>query len=419
MALAMVFSAFAADPTLEPAFKDFKGSASLGYKADLDAKEFGMTNSASAEITFSFAGEATKATEGEGIWGELEIKTAAEKCLSESSVSVEKAKIHFGEAFAIDVKNHDVALGKNGPDFVTGDFSAKTAGIAAKKTNTGKEEKKGYVEGTYTLNDDDHTSVQGKYEVTYEAPADEAVFTNGFTAEIALDKIANINVVVADNGAKAKAAKEIAFKGDIDVKAVDNLTLWGGASYNADAADGFAYAAKAGYALGDLTISAAYDSATSFGAGVMYKWGADYSDDKFAYFKGNGDDNKDFTSGASAAVKSADFKKFGLGVAAFDNATFLPGLVVGAEVIVDDVAKFSKGADDFGAVNAKYSTTFGDFGFAANAGAKYTFVGKALDFGYGVSVDNKALIQNTTLKVGYTGGKGKTGAVEASATISF
>ncbi len=385
MALAMVFAAFADDPSLVPAFSDFTGSASFGYDYDLDADAFGMTNAASGSITFSFAGEATKTTEGSGIWGELAIKSAAETCLSTSAVSVETAKIHFGDTLAINIISHDVSLGSNGPAFVTGDFAAATAGAAA-----------------------------------------DAALTNGFVAEIALPSIANVNVTVADNGVKAKAQKEVAVKADVDVTAIDGVTLWGGVAYNGDLNDGLAFAAKAGYTLDKLTITAAFDKdyadGKSLAAGALYAWGgtAGHVD----YMTDADTDNSVCTNGVSVGVVTTDLSSFGLGVGVFDGS-FVSGLTFGAELIVDDVANFGTGTD-WAAAAAKYTTAFGDINFTAHAGTKITLANSKLGFMYGASIDNSTFIQNTTLSLSYegqkdaaVGGADKKGLISAAAKISF
>lgn len=379
MALAMVFAAFADDPTIAPAFSDFTGSAEFGYKIDLDAKAFGMTNASSGSISFSFVGEGSKATSGDGIWGELAISSASTNCLADgAAVSVDTAKIHFGDMLAINILNWDVSLGTNGPAFVTGDFGPTTAGAAA-----------------------------------------DAAFTNGFTAEIALAGAADINVTVADNGVKAKEAKELAVKADVNVTAIDGVTLWGGVAYNGDAADGLAFAAKAGYTLDKLTISAAFDQNyagnNALAAGVLYAWGGtaghvDYMTDADA-------DNSCCTNGVSVAVGSAGLSTFSLGAAVFDGS-FVDGLVFGAELIANDISNFGTGTD-WAAAGVKYDTAFGDFSFSAHAGTKFTFADSGLTYKYGASISNTTLIQNTTLSAGYEGEKGIKGAITASAKIAL
>ncbi len=386
MALAMVFGAFADDL----AAVTIKGDASLGYEIDLDDSAYGMTNgkNASQEYTITLVTkEIAKSTEGSGIWGELVVKSKEatikqDGCHNEPAADLATAKIHFGDILAINVLAPSLDIGKYSAAFVTGDFAAETT---AGEANT--------------------------------------AFTNGFTAEIALDGIANINVAVADNGVKAKAAKELGVKADVDVKAIDGVTLKAAVAYNGDLSDGIALGAEAGYTLDKLTIAGGfnrgYDEKNTIAAGVLYQWGGADLEPGFDYIT---DKTKD---GVSVAISTSDFSAIGFGVGVADT-TFVEGLKFGAELIVKDVLNFGNASTDFAAAAAKYSTAFGDFGFDANAGFKFNLNTNKFGLKYGASISNKTLIQNTTLKAAYAGshdaaigGADAKGKINLSATIAF
>lgn len=103
LALAMVCSVFAAEPVAEVSAADFKGSASLTFGFDLDKLETGFKNEASAELKLNLLKGGDKSTEGDGIWGELKIKTGGASIKSGDSLkltaSVEKAVINFGPVY--------------------------------------------------------------------------------------------------------------------------------------------------------------------------------------------------------------------------------------------------------------------------------------------------------------------------------
>lgn len=385
MALAMVFGAFADDL----AAVTIKGDASLGYEIDLDNSAYGMTNGTgpAQEYTIQLVTkDIAKSTEGSGIWGELVVKSTDAKIdqtglTSSAAATLATAKIHFGDILAINVLAPSLDVGNYSAAFVTGDFAAATTAGAA-----------------------------------------NAAFTNGFTAEIALDGIANINVAVADNGVKAKAAKELGVKADVDVKAIDGVTLKAAVAYNGDLNDGIALGAQAGYTLDKLTIAGGfnrgYDEKNTIAAGVLYQWGGADIEPGFDYIA---DKTKD---GVSVAFKTADFSAIGLGVAVADT-TFVEGLKFGAELIVGDVLNFGA-TGDFAAAAAKYATAFGDINFSAHAGFKFDLAASKFGLKYGASVSNATLIQNTTLSVGYEGqhdaaiaGADKKGKITASAKIAF
>lgn len=383
IALAMVFGAFADDPAVNLGLKEFKGDASLTWSYDLDASKYGMKNDANASVAFTLFSKGDKVTSGDGIWGELKIEssdnadfpgiTVTKKTDDDGNVtypassafgaSVKVAKIHFNDMIAVSILTPDLKIGEIGVASATGAAVAKTGSVDA-------------------------------------APANKA----GFTVEITTAPV-DVNVAVADNG--VDTTKDYGFKVDANVKAVDGLTLKIAANYN----DAFAAAAEVGYklALGEkFSLSPAagvyYKDSLDWVAGALFGWGAGGIDPGFKFVK------KDCANGVSVAVNSAK----DIVIGAFDN-TFVPGLSAGA----DYVAKFDALGNGTAQIDAKYSTSFGDFGFAAYAGFKMNLADSSKDWKYGVSVDNKTLIDNTTLTVKYDGGKDLKGVIEASAKISF
>ena len=93
--LALVGSVFAAEP--------------VAGGVDLDAKKTGFKNSASVTLKLNLLNEGSKSTTGDGVWGELVIKTNGDtfaKATNSSNIAlpamnvvVDTAKIHFGSAY--------------------------------------------------------------------------------------------------------------------------------------------------------------------------------------------------------------------------------------------------------------------------------------------------------------------------------
>ena len=368
MALAMVFGAFADDL----AAVTIKGDASLSWSYDLDKSEYGMANGGAQSQEYSIqivTKDQVNATTGDGIWGEISVKSTEAKidqggCVQSKAATLDVAKIHFNDMIAVSIKTPDLEIGGIGVSYATG---------AALKTAMAKDD---------------------------AAPANKA----GFTVEIATAPV-DINIAVADNG--VAATKDYGFKVDANVKAVENLTLKLAANYN----DDFAAAAEFGYKLGlgdPLFVKPAagvlYAGNLDWVAGVLFGWGADGQEPGLDFVA-----NK-CANGVSVAVNSA--KEIVIG--AFDN-TFVAGLAAGA----DYVAAFDSLGNGVAQIGVKYGTTFGDFGFDAHAGFTTDLGKKTNDYKYGATLKNTTFIDNTTLSVGYEGAKGKKGSITASAKISL
>ena len=254
LALTMVFGAFA-DPDVTVSVTEFKGEAEFGWKADLEAETTGMYNKDSASLKIQFIDkEATRSTEGEGLWGELVIKAgdkveleAGNEAWTIPSVSVDTAKIHFvdGDTY--------VRLNILKPGFAVGGID--------------------YVKATEANGDNDKF---GGAEVLKGAGY------NGFTLEAGIPMV-DVEIAFGDNGADKKAdAKEYGFKAAATVKPIDGLEIYGGVAC-ASAEDDAAFAAKASYklALNDtfyvkpIVSYAQKAKKQDLGLAVLFGWGAD------------------------------------------------------------------------------------------------------------------------------------------------
>lgn len=136
---AMAFGAFADEPVADVNIAEFSGNAAVQWGVDLDSGTTGFKNSYEVNLKLNLLNNGTKSTTGDGVWGELVLKTEedtfigwengddspemndeyinANKGLMGSGrnfglkVYVDTAKIHVGPAY-IGIKRGDTQTGK-------------------------------------------------------------------------------------------------------------------------------------------------------------------------------------------------------------------------------------------------------------------------------------------------------------------
>lgn len=391
LAMSMIFAVFAEDVAIELA--EFKGEASLDWVYDLDDSAFGFKNAESADLKFKLFHEVEKVTEGDGVWGELKIKTGgnekkAGEALVVPTVEVKDAKIHVlsGDVgVTIDIKNHGLGLW---------DICLPTAVLHENKTS----------------------------------PKNVAALTGeqGFTTEITTS-VVDAKIVFADNGVAKD--KKFGFLGQITVKPIDDLNVKAGFAYNGEA-ETTAFAAGAEYkmSLNDkmfVKTGVEYsqqDKAKDFGFGLLFGWGADgiKPDNFFFTSKGADDDHSKMTNGASVVVKSGDFKTFEILAGIYDS-TLVSGLEMGASFNT----KTSKDADQDLTADVRYGTAVDIFNLSAKAGFKTNLAKeKSQQIKFECEASTSAIVANTDLYVKYgtldiTDAATKKGAITVGAKIHF
>ncbi|MBR6341416.1 MAG: hypothetical protein IKR64_05915 [Treponema sp.] len=444
-ALALAGSVFA-EPSVSPVIAEFKGDASLEWSADLDSEKIGMQNKQSANFKVTFIAEGTKATTGEGLWGELEIKEGKTEVNAEkdkpvkfaagdtwvAAPTVEKAIIHFVDDdfyASMDIKGPDLGLGG-------GDLFLAT------------QSKKAY-------------------------PATSATLTGaqGFKINFGLKDLFDANVSFADDGLDKMSNKDFGFKADGSLKAVENLLLYAGVAYTSEE-EKLAFATKASYKvdLDDFYLRPSVgftlkDKAKYLAGALMFGWDAEGegADANFAGFKtlpalptvdelkatgmteadakkylawvtpyaSSGSVPNKCNSGVSVMISSTLEDKEGIDilVGAYDSkfiAEFLPGFSAGAQFFAN-----TETMDDAWVLDAaiKYGNTFDIWKIEANFGLKTVKFGDETNagflYGFGVSTDN-SLIQNTKLYANYAGetakdlgGKNLKGTITVGTQIHF
>ena len=390
-ALALASAVFADAPDLTPSVSSFDGSASIEYDIDLDNEAFGIKNLSTTEFKIQFCSAGDKATEGDGLWGDLKIKISDATTVASGasfvvpSVTIDHAKIHFVEGdFYANMIITCPGLAVGGGDIATATWSAKA-----------------FPKATVTLTD-----------------------AAGFTLNFGLDGLVDFNLQFADNGVKKSDAKKFAFVFDVTLKAVENLTFNAGVGYGTEK-EKLVAAVKVDYKLG-LTdtlylkpaVGFALDEAEAktLNAGLLLGWGAEGQSADFAAFNGTKVADGTAATWDNVPNKCADGVSVYAGVPLADNAaieflasaydsTLVSGLKIGAELYSLNLTKF---ADTFWAADfaVKYATTVAeDWKISANFGFEAENIAKEVKTGFlwGFGLENGAIIDNTTLYLNYAG----------------
>lgn len=136
---AMAFGAFAEEPVADVKIAEFSGNASVEWGVDLDSGTTGFKNGYEVDLKLNLLNNGTKSTTGDGVWGELVLKTEKDTYIGWENgddndqvddayipsnsgmngsnghmalkVYVDVAKIHIGPAY-IGIQRGDTQTGK-------------------------------------------------------------------------------------------------------------------------------------------------------------------------------------------------------------------------------------------------------------------------------------------------------------------
>ncbi|HQL06047.1 MAG TPA: autotransporter, partial [Treponemataceae bacterium] len=137
LALALVAGVFADEPVAESSVSGFDGSASVTWGVDLDAGTTGFKNDASANFKVKLAAGGDKTSAGDGVWGEIKIKTdglAIENgAIANGGASVEFAKLHLGPVYVGITAGDTEVGGYNAPRALNQEQKAKVDAKGEKK----------------------------------------------------------------------------------------------------------------------------------------------------------------------------------------------------------------------------------------------------------------------------------------------
>jgi len=259
LALSMVFGAFADEPVANVNVSEFKGEASVTWGVDLDESRTGFKNDAKVTLKLNLIDGGDKSSTGEGVWGEIKIKTDGDTFTKAegndvkigaleipAKIKVDTAKLHFGDNAYIGITSGDTQVGE---------YKLDTA-VAAEKTkngNVGDEDYKngivaGYGNDLFALDVDfrsaktkaDKITSEGLYVVAALGTDDDGknvyYLSDGTTiaSEGTYAVGSKVNVISKD-AEDSQYSNAYSFAIDGSLKAVENLTLKGG--YSADFAN--------------------------------------------------------------------------------------------------------------------------------------------------------------------------------------
>ena len=357
LALSMVFGAFADEPVANVNVSEFSGEASVTWGVDLDAERTGFKNDAKVTLKLNLIDGGDKSSTGEGVWGEIKIKTDGDtfdKVEGDdvafgavnlpAKVKVDAAKLHFGDNAYIGIKSGDTQVGE---------YKLDTA-VAAEKTKNGNVGDADYKNGIVAGYGNDLFSVDVDFrsaDIKLYTPVDarkaivlakskadddgKITYTLGdgtsYKTETDYDIGEVITIPAGTRAENSQYSNMYSFAIDGSLKAVENLTLKGG--YSADFANkqdelletGFYVAAdyklglndtfylkpQVGYAHtmnnGDFEYNEAnfVDAKLNKGnlvAAVLFGW-ADKADSKPGVYFLDKDDDKKVIPGFSVAVE--------------------------------------------------------------------------------------------------------------------
>ena len=265
--LALVGSVFAAEPVADVNIAEFSGNASVQWGVNLDSGKTGFLNAYEVVFKLNLLNNGTKSTTGDGVWGELVLKTDGDSFVGWKNTSagdtafapkegmsnelkwkvyVDTAKVHFGPAY-IGIKSGDTQTGKLKMDAairsadndnavtIPDDGPANfTQGIVA-----------GFDHDMFNVAADFRSyAVLGKaYKVTADKtatlPAVTVIFATEKEAEAykaTLESFGYTSVTVAEEGTYGNALNQYsnayAFALEGEFTGVENLSVKAGVSYN-------------------------------------------------------------------------------------------------------------------------------------------------------------------------------------------
>ena len=265
--LALVGSVFAAEPVANVNIADFSGEASVQWGVDLDAGKTGFKNEAKATMKLNLLDDGSKSTTGDGVWGELVIKTDGDTFMKAENgplgtvpmvVKVDVAKLHFGPAYVgivsgdtqtgelkmdAAIRSSDDDQAKWLTDVGPADFSQGiVAGYSHDMFNVAVDFRSynkltdiyqvTWTGGTVVIDGIPYNS--GSVKTYFADEADAEAFKAKVTAELTgTDKTSvKVEKVGTYNENKNQYTNAYAFAAEAEFTGVENLSIKAGVSYN-------------------------------------------------------------------------------------------------------------------------------------------------------------------------------------------
>jgi len=279
MAAMVAAAAMADEPDVDLKIAEISGNAKVTWGIDLDSNAVtgrtGFKNEEEAKLKVNIANGGSKFTEGEGVWGELEVKvgdalTATNGALGGGSASINTAKLHVGDLY-IGIRSGDTQVGDyNVPNAV----KSSTIGIGKKGESKTQGLVVGYGNDLFGIDVDFRSEPDG---------------TDYYTDDYALAAEASLKDL---SGLSAKAGASFAFKSKL-------LGVEGSVDYKLPLGDNFL---KVGVGAGFEKASGASLSNGEVAAGVVFGWGDEAEEAAGFYYLGSKDNTKKRTPGVGVAV---------------------------------------------------------------------------------------------------------------------
>ena len=205
---------------------EFTGNAAVTWGVDLDSGKTGFKNDAEVTLKLNLLNGGNKSTSGDGVWGELVIKTDGDTFVGWNGNGKVDANKGMGKDLNFGVKV-DTAKIHFGPAYV---------GITSGDTQTGKLKMDAAIR---SADSDNAVTVPNKGPDGYS----QGVVV-GFDSDIV-----KVDVDVRSIGT-TQYSNDYALAGEVELKAVENLSVKAGASANFNDSNTIGYSASAGYKLG-------------------------------------------------------------------------------------------------------------------------------------------------------------------------
>ena len=333
--LALVGSVFAAEPVADVNVAEFSGNASVQWGVDLDSGKTGFKNAYEVNLKLNLLNNGSKSTTGDGIWGELVIKTDSDSFLQwengdshlmvgdaafpsnagmtsnlNLNAYVDTAKLHFGPAYvgitrgntqtgelkmdaAVRSSDDDQAkwLSDVGPDKysqgIVAGFEHEYFNVAV-DLRSYADNRADFAKVTVKTTDGKHTLLETY--VMYGVGTDYANIA-AVVAEYKSKYGDNASVTVEDvstHDIQNQYTNRYAMAAEVEVTPIDNLSIKGGASYEFKENAVLGFSGSAGYKfniddtfyvrpqVGYTGWTALVDGATvdsEMAMGVLFGWG--------------------------------------------------------------------------------------------------------------------------------------------------
>ena len=309
LALSMVFGAFADEPVANVNVSEFKGEASVTWGVDLDESRTGFKNDAKVTLKLNLIDGGDKSSTGEGVWGEIKIKTDGDTFTKvegndkefgaltiPAKIKVDTAKLHFGDNAYIGIMSGDTLVGEYKLDTAVAAEQIANGNTGANTEITDNKITKQYSAGIVAGYGNDIFSV----DVDFRS-SDETQYSNAYSFAIdgALKAVDNLTL-------KAGYSKDFANPYDEDV----NDAFYVATDYKLGLNDTFYIKPQVGYVQYMKSNTDDADKKTSENAGnlvaaLLFGWGDKADDKPGVYFLDKDEDGKNskkVTPGISVAM---------------------------------------------------------------------------------------------------------------------